>query len=216
MMDGNPLNIVLQGRQSVQPDALVEMISNSPDLVQLSLKDKAGDVLGDIQTQLKSLRRLRLELDRDLVTRECTPLQIQRFVNFFRQHPQITDLELGWTNGFQTNSNSIPIADLLPSLKRFTGPVKLCMEVVSSPLAAQLEYLSVKDDGVEISDFIESIHELAQVVKPLPKLREMYFWAFDPMMAGTVSLSSLNTLLAAAPGLLSLGISCFSLTQVCD
>lgn len=206
-------NAVDNSPESVPPRALVGMIEGSPNLVHLSLKYEACEVLWNIKSPLNSLRHLRLE--RDSTTPEIDCPQLRHFVDFFKLHPSITDLELGYINGIQTIGSSPPIGDLLPSLKRFVGPGALCAEVVTSSIAAQLESLIVQDEHNSFSSYIQSVHELAQVVKSLPKLEELHFFSRGATIWGVLNTGSLNMLLSATPALVSLGISCFSMKLVC-
>lgn len=191
------------------------MLESSPNLSQLSLSNKTCEALWNIKSPLDSLHHLRLKSCATLTSEDFSPLD--RFINFFMQHSHITDLELDWVNGFSPTVTPTSIRTLFPALKRFTGRGELCKQVVASPLAAQLEYLFVKDEYGDISSYKQSLQELAQAVqsRSLPKLKELYFLCRDTTMCGTLDTDSLDLLLAATPELVSLEISYLSLELVC-
>ncbi|CAE6430189.1 unnamed protein product [Rhizoctonia solani] len=96
---------------------------------------------------------------------------------FFEQHQALQSISIAWTPGLNEQSDLGPeiVVTLFPSVRHFEGPAFLCVSVLRSPLALQLESLSVLDKYIGNSK-AKHINELANAAESLPKLSTLNFY----------------------------------------
>ncbi|CAE6361344.1 unnamed protein product [Rhizoctonia solani] len=95
---------------------------------------------------------------------------------FLARHTLIEDLALGHGQEYYDRPTDVinpeDLAQILPSLRHFTGPLLLCEALVRSSLATQLESLVIFADQDTDKDTLESISKLFYETN-LPKLRKI-------------------------------------------
>ncbi|CAE6506459.1 unnamed protein product [Rhizoctonia solani] len=125
------------------------------------------------------------------------------FRDFLARHAHIEELFLTCVDmhGFLGTANPEDLAQLLPSLKRFSGPDFLCDLLVRSSVAKQLECLSI-DESAFKAGMSFTPHRPYSVL-PLPMLREL---VIETEIYYQV-LTMLELLLPGAPGLERLGLA---------
>lgn len=203
------------GGKSV-PRELIDMIEKSPDLVTLALDGRLTKALCDIKNPLKKLRHIRLRIGDEQTETAC--------LLFLKQHPHITELELfsrGPRFWHQNQGSTTPdlVQELFPAVTRLTVAPNTCIDFVTSKIADQLQVLSLNDEWYRLEENLAYISELAAITRPLPNLRELYFYHLscvgnDP--PSTIACQTiLDKLLTATPGLLVLDFSCFCFSPVC-
>ncbi|KAJ1300555.1 hypothetical protein OPQ81_002209 [Rhizoctonia solani] len=134
-----------------------------------------------------------------------SPLDTERyhFKDFLARHPRIEELTLGCTalRGFYGATNPECLAQVLPSLKRFSGPDCLCDLLIRSSLAKQLEYLTIEDVGFRSG----------KCFGPSKEYNVLALAALQELDIGTEifprALIILNAILPVAPELKRLGLS---------
>lgn len=193
------------------PEALINQIENSPDLVELSLRldTPSIDLLCKLQNPMANLRQLVLwgsepESDNSY---SCS------LGNFFLQHPHIIQLQLFWAR-----DSPEPLHLTRPeltyqafsSLKYFHGPVAISSDLVSSKVAEQLESLIVIQTYSCPLDFAESVGALIKNTRPLPKLKDLQILGWYTPDVVMMERGALEKLLAATPALKSLNIMYFT------
>ncbi|KAB5588982.1 F-box-like domain containing protein [Ceratobasidium theobromae] len=196
------------------PKELINMIERSPDLVTLALDAKMTEVLRDLKNPLQKLRHLRLLIE-DINQIETT------YHPFFKQHPDITELEIlvREPSGLDPPQEWITtrpdvVQELFPKVTKLTVTPDVGVGFVTSKLAEQLQVLSLSDDWVSSELDITYIAELARVTKPLSNLKELYFLNGLGRSKGQSSSAckdALDRLLAETPNLMVLDCSCLCL-----
>jgi hypothetical protein len=96
---------------------------------------------------------------------------------FFEQHRALETVSLAWAPGLNEQSDLGPeiVTSLFPSVRHFEGPAFLCVSVLRSPLALQLESLSVLDKQLGSSK-AQHFNQLASATDSLPKLSALNFY----------------------------------------
>ncbi|KAJ1300913.1 hypothetical protein OPQ81_003338 [Rhizoctonia solani] len=174
--------------QNRLPESVIAMIRASPNLKSLELDlgepstetdrtwspNKLFKEVGLVFPELHTLRlggRIVLQW----------PLTLSKpstfFRLFFEQHRALRSISLGWAPGLNEQNDLGPdtVLSLFPSVRHFEGPAFLCVSILNSPLALQLESLSVLDKQLGSSKAMH-INKLANAAESLPKLRVLNFY----------------------------------------
>ncbi|CAE6466707.1 unnamed protein product [Rhizoctonia solani] len=96
---------------------------------------------------------------------------------FFEKHQALESISLAWAPGLNEQNDLGPevVTSLFPSVRHFEGPAFLCVSVLRSPLALQLESLSILDKQLGISK-TQHINQLANAADSLPNLSVLNFY----------------------------------------
>jgi hypothetical protein len=208
------------------PGPLIDMIENSPDLVELDL-DTSGPILAlrtiphwqpsqvlcNLKNPLSKLRQLRIGGDVDLDWSELTnnPPKACSLYTFFKHHPQLEGVHFDWGHKYNPGISFDParLFTLFPSLKHFTGPAVMCTALVASQLAVKLETLKIvleQRNNPSDEPSPSTFEALVNATHTLPSLRELEIVYHDIWNHGKLHLdaSALGNLLAATPRLVAL------------
>ncbi|KAG8695924.1 hypothetical protein FRC08_007463 [Ceratobasidium sp. 394] len=120
---------------------------------------------------------------------------------FFTRHPRIRTIGFGWMEEMNHNVIAAPqvVEDLFPSLVNLDAPAFLCVTVMASRLADQLEYIGIWDvlpPG--------TLHTIPLDMKRMPRLRKL---VIDCSRTGLLSMDVLKQILSCAPGLEELEVT---------
>lgn len=123
--------------------------------------------------------------------------------SFFRRHPGLQDIGLGWGDESMPSTSS-PIAPddmpvLFPSLRHLDAPAILCASVLASSLSKQIESVTVLDWEARRST--SRLPEIASTLSPMPRLRKLALIGMRDRHGWSFPVEALKTVLRAAPGL---------------
>ncbi|CAE7227869.1 unnamed protein product [Rhizoctonia solani] len=174
--------------QNRLPESILAAIRASPNLKSLELdlgepdigKDRTwspNKLFKEVGLTFPELHTLRLGgrvvLQWPLtLSKPATPFRL-----FFEQHPMLQSISIAWAPGLNEQNDLGPetVISLFPSLRHFEGPAFLCVSILRSPLALQLESLSILDKQLGISK-AEHINKLSNAAESLPKLSTLNFY----------------------------------------
>lgn len=196
------------------------MIEQSPGLVELSLRlpGESSYIICQLKEPLPRLRSLELDGGYPQPARDVDGTANNSLGAFFRRHPHLTNVALLWAPSFRPTE--LPPVDpalmpsLFPSVTNFDGPIRVCMGLVASEVAEQLEALKVEQTLHIHSNNMngrldDPISALAGRARPLPNLKSLEFGKTCTCMGGHIDKTALDKLLTATPALTFLGMGPF-------
>lgn len=208
------------------------MLEESPNLVELTLRvDNHAivlEMLVDLDNPLENLRKLKLHghpPGMNLYPDDSPSLHPLRL--FLEKHPRIEDLQLMWRDCVGCPRDNFDLSMIIgtPSLKRFTGPAKLCAGILlAEPRAHILESITITYTGCTHGETLyhyKDIDSLGLAMHMgidstsntrLPHLKALIF---EPGPVEPASYSDLQQMLRAAPALVNLELGCFRVELVC-
>ncbi|CAE6497409.1 unnamed protein product [Rhizoctonia solani] len=192
------------------PESIIAMIRASPNLKSLELDLGEPSIEADrtwspnklfkeVGLTFPNLHTLRLG-GRVVIQWPLTLSKPSTFFRlFFEQHQALQSISLAWTPRLNEQNDLGPevVASLFPSVRHFEGPAFLCVSILQSPLALQLESLSVLDKQLGSSK-AEHINKLASAAESLPRLSNLNFYLESDPQAQYRAIREISRI---APGL---------------
>ncbi|KAG9119350.1 hypothetical protein FRC07_005666, partial [Ceratobasidium sp. 392] len=136
---------------------------------------------------------------------------------FFLRHPDLHTIGLGWLpeTVYSKPIDPTVMKALFPSVKHAEVPAFLCVPIVASKLAAQIETIKVADPYFWHSPPESDLRFIARSARCMPNLRRL---SFDFDFRHSTRPDGLEELLRLAPGLqeLELGIPLIELDEIVD
>lgn len=215
--------ITRRGHPSKVSDTIIEMIENSPDLIELSLDIatvrsawRPAKLFDSLRNPLPRLTKLSIGGDIELDWNKLLGDSPQGFKmrSFLEQHSDLRGVHFMCDFQYQPDTafNPDTMERIFPSLTSFTGSITMCIAVITSRLAGRLESLGiVHEEGANA----QLIGALVNVIKPLSKLKALKFVdrgtidSSDP--SRVLDINTLNKLLTATPGVAVLALDYFHL-----